>query len=111
MMTARKTNNEQMAELSDLLLIMMVEWNRKIAVGLLADNFFLTIEDKLGMICTFSSTFFFKLTKFSPSASPTISPTSIFSENHHFVLDITFLLKHFPTDIITPSFIAHLQPP
>ena len=50
MMTARKTNNEQMAELSDLLLIMMVEWNRKIAVGLLADNVFLTIEDKLGMI-------------------------------------------------------------
>ena len=49
-MTARKTNNEQMAELSDLLLIMMVEWNRKIAVGLLADNVFLTIEDKLGMI-------------------------------------------------------------
>ena len=48
--TARKTNNEQMAELSDLLLIMMVEWNRKIAVGLLADNVFLTIEDKLGMI-------------------------------------------------------------
>ena len=50
MMTARKTNNEQMAELSDLLLIMMVEWNQKIAVGLLADNVFLTIEDKLGMI-------------------------------------------------------------
>ena len=49
-MTARKTNNEQMAELSDLLLIMMVEWNQKIAVGLLADNVFLTIEDKLGMI-------------------------------------------------------------
>ena len=51
-MTARKTNNEQMAELSDmdLLLIMMVEWSRKIAVGLLEDNVFLTIEDKLGMI-------------------------------------------------------------
>ena len=45
-MTARKTNNEQMAELSDmdLLLIMMVEWSRKIAVGLLEDNVFLTIE-------------------------------------------------------------------
>ena len=51
-MTARKTNNEQMAELSDmdLLLIMMVEWSRKIAAGLLEDNVFLTIEDKLGMI-------------------------------------------------------------
>ena len=46
------TNNEQMAELSnmDLLLIMMVKWNRKIAVGLLENNVFLTIEDKLGMI-------------------------------------------------------------
>ena len=51
-MTARKTNNEQMAELSymDLLLIMMVERSRKIAMGLLEDNVFLTIEDKLGMI-------------------------------------------------------------
>ena len=46
------TNNEQMAELSNmyLLLIMMVKWNRKIAVGLLENNVFLTIEDKLGMI-------------------------------------------------------------
>ena len=35
MMTARKTNNEQMAE---------------IAMGLLEDNVFLTIEDKFGMI-------------------------------------------------------------
>ena len=52
MMTARNTNNEQMAELSDidLLMIMMVEWNWKIAVGLLEDNVFLNIEDKLGMI-------------------------------------------------------------